>query len=170
MSVAVRFAWGFLQVDDFGPTNETDEPRFYKDVYHPIGATGHRVTAELVFHFLLHVMKDLLRHPLTVEDEALRLEPLPRPMLKDNHAQLLQMCYFSAERFRDLIVESQGWSFVNEGTELRPKWGWVSNTTGSKLVFQLSTMSGMPLREGQKRQVMVANLAVSQSARYGYWI
>ncbi len=156
-----------LQVDSYGPpTINGTEHRFYKDVYHPHGATGHRVMAELVLHQMLAVVKDLLRRPLTLEDEALQQETLPRPMLKGNHHSQLDMCHF-AERFNALVSESGGWSYIDEGTEGRPKLGWVSSIPGSRLVFKLSTFSGRPLVKSQQaknraNEVMV-NLAVMES-------
>ena len=38
----------------------------------------------------------------------------------------------------------QGWEYINEGNAEKLKWGWVSETIGSKLVFKISTMSGIP--------------------------
>lgn len=49
------------------------------------------------------------------------------------------MCLIN-ERFVAAVVSTEGFVYLDEGTEDKPRWGYVANTTGAKLVMRFNTM------------------------------
>ena len=97
-------------------TPDTDEvSQFYNDRFHPYSSTGHRVVAEIAFHSFLVLMLELLEAPLTEVDEIEANLPLLPPMFKGNIHASKDQCWFR-ENFKTIVVESLGWTFMNEAT------------------------------------------------------
>jgi hypothetical protein len=133
---------------------------FYVDLVHPYSSTGHRVMAELAFHALLVILLDLLETPLTLEDEIEANRTLSPPMFKNNVHTSSSQCWFK-ENFKEIVVESIGFEFVNEAHGGRSKWGFVSTKPGSKLVIRVNTSSF--------HQNMTAHLGMMRSYEHMGW-
>jgi hypothetical protein len=43
------------------------------------------------------------------------------------------------QAFSSIVRNPVGFSFINEGSEAKPKWGYVGNTTGATLRLELSS-------------------------------
>ena len=67
------------------------------------------------------------------------------------------MCLHQELMKRVVVEPHDGWDFVNEGTERKPKKGYVSNQTGSVLMFDINTWRGGDNHDGRVK-VMVAHL------------
>lgn len=60
------------------------------------------------------------------------------PLLAGNWEPTIQQCLFGAH-FHSVVTEATGFTYLNEGTERRPKWGYVGNTTGAVLRLRINT-------------------------------
>jgi hypothetical protein len=81
--------------------------------------------AELAMHLFATVSKDLLSNPITADDRAAAAAPLPKPMIRGNHASAHDTC-FVGPAFQGTVVDHEGWEWVNEAKLRRPKWGYIS--------------------------------------------
>ncbi len=61
-----------------------------------------------------------------------------------NEAPNKPMC-LNSEMIKPFIVEQKGFEYINEGTEIKPKRGFVSNTPGSMLKIRIDTTSRKPV-------------------------
>jgi len=95
----------------------------------PLDSHPHRVMAELAMALIAHVARDLHHNPITADDEAGAAAPLPKPMMRENHASLHDTC-FVGPVFKGVVGEHPGWEWVNESKGLRPKWGYVAREVG----------------------------------------
>ncbi len=73
-------------------------------------------------------------------------------MLAGNYEPTSRMCLYN-EAFKTVVAGAQGFELVNEGTEEKPKWGYVGNTTGSVLHLRLNTQ--LTAKGDQKTPVTV---------------
>ncbi|GFR42716.1 hypothetical protein Agub_g3640 [Astrephomene gubernaculifera] len=105
--------------------------------HHP-GDHGHKVMADLAVHLLQRTALGLLVEPYGPADVEAVQEPLPEPMYQFNTAPSSPMCLVG-ETFRSLVVESDGWEYLNEGTAVKPKPGFVAKRPGSRLRLRLDT-------------------------------
>lgn len=82
-------------------------------------------------HLISEASKNLRASPVTDADTRHAEAPLPRPMIRDNHASLHDTC-FVGPLFKDACVkEHDGWEWVNESKGPRPKWGYVAKEVGN---------------------------------------
>ncbi|GLC64570.1 hypothetical protein PLESTF_000180000 [Pleodorina starrii] len=117
------------------------EPGFlWEDVFvdHHPGDHGHKIMADLAVHLIQQVALGLLMEPYGKEDEEAVSEPLPGPMYKGNMPPNSVMCSV-AESFKQLVVLSEGFEYVNEGSAVKPKPGYVATTPGSRLQLRVDT-------------------------------
>jgi hypothetical protein len=56
-----------------------------------------------------------------------------------NNFESENMACMIGEELKSVVVNSTHWTWVNEGTEEKPKWGFVSDTVGAELVLLLDT-------------------------------
>lgn len=122
----------------------TNAPGFlWEDVFvdHHPGDRGHKIMADLVVYMMQQVALGLLLHPLSKADAAVLAEPLPEPMYPGNVPPSSTMCV-AGEPFRSLVVAAEGFTWVNEGTPLKPKPGFVATSPGSTLRIRVDTDRG----------------------------
>lgn len=77
-------------------------------------------------HLISQAACDVRANPLTDAERAAAAAPLPKPMLRDNHAALHDACFVGPAFKRHCVVAHVGWRWVNEATGKRPKWGYVA--------------------------------------------
>eukprot|EP00198_Chlamydomonas_reinhardtii_P012525 XP_001701862.1 predicted protein [Chlamydomonas reinhardtii] len=95
--------------------------------------------ADLTVYLIQQAALDLLLHPFGPEDQAVIAEGVPKQtMYTDNEPPYMTMCHVG-DTFRNLTLSSEGWEYLNEGRPDKPKWGWVTNKTGSVLTLRLDT-------------------------------
>ncbi|GIM03448.1 hypothetical protein Vretimale_8227 [Volvox reticuliferus] len=104
---------------------------------HP-GDQGHRIMADLAVYLIQQTALGMLLRPFGPEDEEAFMEPLPDPMYPNNRPPDTPMCIMY-DTFKPMMVESQGWDFLDEGTPGKPKVGFVATTPGSRMVIRLNT-------------------------------
>ncbi|GAX83233.1 hypothetical protein CEUSTIGMA_g10659.t1 [Chlamydomonas eustigma] len=133
------------------------------DHVHP-NDLGHRMVKDLVVWLITQTAIDLVLNPFSKMDGWYLHRPLPPPMHRDNYEERLEMCLMDDE-LKDVVkeAESSGWSFVNEGTALKPKTGYVSRAPGSKLVMELR-MGAVLGGDAQQQQQQQDESALSQSS------
>ncbi|GIL74907.1 hypothetical protein Vretimale_2527 [Volvox reticuliferus] len=105
------------------------------DDHHPLDV-GHKIMADLVVHLIQEVAIGLLISPVTPAEVSVRDVPLPPPMHKGNLEPMGTTCLVE-EKFADIAIATEGWRWVNEGTDIKPKWGFVSTVPGSELIVRL---------------------------------
>lgn len=113
---------------------------FYYDPIHPDGNTGHRVMAELAMHLVATVARDLKTNPINSADDDGAAAPLPRPMIRDNHASTHDTCFVGPHFRDDCVGLHEGWEWVNEAKGPRPKWGYVAKEVGKVIQLRLNTL------------------------------
>jgi hypothetical protein len=86
--------------------------------------------AELAMHLISTVAKDLESNPISANDSTDASAPLPRPMIRDNHASLHDTCFVGPTFKDDAVAEHDGWEWINEAKSQRPKWGYVAKEVG----------------------------------------
>uniref|UniRef100_A0A383WNE5 SGNH hydrolase-type esterase domain-containing protein n=1 Tax=Tetradesmus obliquus TaxID=3088 RepID=A0A383WNE5_TETOB len=120
---------GFSRFELFPP----DEQR------HPT-PLGHRYMADIAVHLLQQTYIDSVLASL--DEQTLQQHPLAKvapPMLPGNYESSNLACIIG-EDLRAAVVQQQGsWSWVNEGTPARPKWGFVSWQVGAALLLKFDT-------------------------------
>jgi hypothetical protein len=79
--------------------------------------------------------------PWSELDEAEASLPLPEPMYAGNLEGINRLCV-NGEALRTAAGDHDGWALVNEGDELKQKWGFVSHAPGAKLVMRVNTTRG----------------------------
>ncbi|PNH01068.1 hypothetical protein TSOC_013069, partial [Tetrabaena socialis] len=109
----------------------------YPPDIHP-GNHGHKVMADLAVHLLQRVALGLLMEPYDSQDRELLREPLPPPMYPGNLPPSSPMCRVG-EELRSLLVLAEGFEWVNEGTAVKPKPGYVATRPGARLQLRLDT-------------------------------
>ncbi|EFJ52634.1 hypothetical protein VOLCADRAFT_85814 [Volvox carteri f. nagariensis] len=128
----------------------------YVDV-HP-GDHGHKIMADLAVHLIQRVTLGLLMEPYSSADAEAANEQLPEPMYLGNTAPSSPMCLVGAA-FRRLVVSSSGFTYVNEGTAVKPKPGYVATEPGSRLQLAVNTdRSAVGSPAGEKVHVYVHHL------------
>ncbi|GIL48067.1 hypothetical protein Vafri_4757 [Volvox africanus] len=105
------------------------------DDHHPLDV-GHKIMADLVVNLIQEVAVRLVVSPMTPAELNLPEMPLPPPMHEGNFEPLGTTCLVD-EAFRGIAIATEGWQWVNEGTEAKPKWGFVSTTPGRQLILRL---------------------------------
>ncbi|GIL63834.1 hypothetical protein Vafri_17825 [Volvox africanus] len=105
--------------------------------HHP-GDHGHKIMADLAVHLIQQVALGLLLEPYGREEEEVVWEALPAPMYDGNSAPNSVMCSVAAS-FRQLVVLSEGFDYINEGTAIKPKPGYVATQPGSRLQLRVNT-------------------------------
>lgn len=124
---------------------------------HP-AEVGHKWLADLVIFYLSEVLFSLQRYPLGPEDEQSAAAPLSTPLYENNWEGAQHTCLM-AHMMRDLVVEKEGpWEWRNEGTEQKPKWGYISTQPGSWLVLKINTLASDRLKPGDPLSLWVAYL------------
>ncbi|EFJ45735.1 hypothetical protein VOLCADRAFT_105823 [Volvox carteri f. nagariensis] len=103
--------------------------------HHP-GDAGHKALADIVVHLIQETALGLLSYPPSREEAAKLERPLLPPMYTGNLPPSTSVCLVG-HTFTSLVTYAQGWSWVNEGTEEKPKWGYVATEPGSRLVVRL---------------------------------
>lgn len=61
--------------------------------------------------------------------------------------------------FVPLVLRATGFAYVNEGTEEKPKKGFVANTTGAELVFRVDSSGLVSSSAGGPGVMIPASLA-----------
>ncbi|GLI65991.1 hypothetical protein VaNZ11_009684 [Volvox africanus] len=105
--------------------------------HHP-GDHGHKIMADLAVNLIQRVTLGLLMEPYSAADMEAANEPLPPPMYEGNTAPSSPMCLVG-DVFRQLVVLSEGFDYINEGTAIKPKPGFVSTQPGSRLQLRVDT-------------------------------
>ena len=71
---------------------------------------------------------------------------------QDNYPPKHNMCMMGSEFEAALVAgASSGFEWANDGTEEKPKWGWIATTPGAKLQFELSTQLATAAAPAQVR-------------------
>ncbi|GIL53666.1 hypothetical protein Vafri_9308 [Volvox africanus] len=104
---------------------------------HPID-TGHKAMADLVIHLIQEVAVGLYTWPASEQEVSWLKMPLPPPMHDGNYEPMFASCLV-VDAFANLCISKEGWQWINEGTDTKPKWGFVSTTPGSELILRLGT-------------------------------
>ncbi|KAI8467410.1 MAG: SGNH hydrolase-type esterase domain-containing protein [Monoraphidium minutum] len=113
---------------------------YYGDNYdfiHPL-VTGHRAIADLVLYSLQRFAVGLALSPWSDWDAQEAALPLPDPMFEGNFEERNRLCA-NGEAFASAVSSHDGWELVNEGDDLKQKWGFVSRDPGAELVIELNT-------------------------------
>ncbi|GIL78985.1 hypothetical protein Vretifemale_8390, partial [Volvox reticuliferus] len=105
--------------------------------HHP-GDHGHKIMADLAVNLIQQVALGLMLEPYGHEDEDVVWEELPDPMYEGNSAPNSVMCSV-AESFQQLVILSEGFEYINEGTAIKPKPGYVATQPGSRLQLRVDT-------------------------------
>ncbi|GIL91193.1 hypothetical protein Vretimale_18816 [Volvox reticuliferus] len=108
--------------------------------HHP-GDSGHRVMADLVIYMLQDTALDLLLDPWSyTEQRGEQEKPLQVPMYSGNVAPAAAMC-LCGDLFSSAVASnaSEGFAFVNEGSEWKPRWGYVATQPRARLVMRFDT-------------------------------
>jgi hypothetical protein len=82
--------------------------------------------AELAMHLLQSVGRAVALDPPAPDEAAAAAAPLPRPMVRGNHASMHDACFVGPTFKEKCVVSHDGWEWVNESKKLRPKWGYVA--------------------------------------------
>lgn len=61
-------------------------------------------------------------------------------MLPDNWESSSDKCFIGPQLI-DAIVQSEGWTYKDEGSSHRPKLGFISDVPGAQLKIKINTMS-----------------------------
>ncbi|KAG1666700.1 hypothetical protein FOA52_013612 [Chlamydomonas sp. UWO 241] len=109
------------------------------DRLHP-SVKGHKCMADLAVWLIQQTALDVFMRPMAKEDVEMVTEPLPDPIFPNNLPPAHAMCLWQ-EMLRPAVVESDGWEFINEGTEEKPKKGYVTTTPDVPLTLCLNTSS-----------------------------
>ncbi|GIL89358.1 hypothetical protein Vretifemale_17181 [Volvox reticuliferus] len=104
---------------------------------HP-GDAGHKTLADLAVHLIQETALGLVRYPISEREVLQRDEPLPPPMYEGNFPPPTPSC-LKGPNLRDLMVSAEGWTWANEGSTTRPRWGFVATAPGSDLLLRLDT-------------------------------
>lgn len=123
------------------PETKVNYTDWMADVDHP-NPLGHRFIADMVIGVMRHVAEDLSVRQLSPADDKGALRVLPVPMYKDNWPVMNNTCLMQM-RFKDLVAGTEGFEWVNEGTEQKQKWGMVGRAPGSWLQFKINTAEGV---------------------------
>lgn len=123
-----------------------------------------KAMADMVIYFLQKMTYSVLRRPLDIGEGW---EELPPPMHPGNEIYTGSIC-IDQNTLQSVMVDQQGFSYVNEGTEERPRKGYVTLTPNSYIKFRVNT--SLPSSSAQKRLVHVGYLhsytpMVSQAPR-----
>ncbi|GLC42226.1 hypothetical protein PLESTB_000644700 [Pleodorina starrii] len=94
--------------------------------------------ADLAVHLIQEVATGLQTTPTSQEELEWYSLPLPEPIDGGNFEPSVATCLVG-KPFADMAVTNQGWKWVNEGTAVKQKWGYVAMTPGSLLVLRLGT-------------------------------
>lgn len=103
--------------------------QMYCDSVHP-NTLGHRYLSDIVIARL----QDVSTAPTTdtnAKDDLLQLPP-PVTAIHDES----EMCY-KEDDFKDMVLDSKDWEWVNEGRHGDNKVGFISTTPNTSLVFQV---------------------------------
>ncbi|GLC42202.1 hypothetical protein PLESTM_001303100 [Pleodorina starrii] len=112
--------------------------------HHP-GDSGHKMIADLAVHLIQETALGLMTNPVRQAEEEAWGRPLADPpMYLGNFPPETSSC-IAGERFRSQVLSHKGWEWVNEGTEEKPKWGYVTTTSGSSLLVRVNTTQGSTL-------------------------
>ena len=100
---------------------------------------GPPAPCDLAIWLVQRTALDLLLSPQTGSETDILDEPLPPPIWPGNLPPSHTICSF-AEQLQQLYVGHNGsWAWVNEGTEIKKKYGYVSSTPGDVLRLKLNT-------------------------------
>ncbi|KAG1667238.1 hypothetical protein FOA52_009803 [Chlamydomonas sp. UWO 241] len=110
------------------------------DGFHP-GDGGHKVMADLAVWLIQQTAMDVFARPYSKIDAELVAEEVPEPMYPGNTAPDTALCLFQ-DAMLPLVKESAGWDYVNEGTEVKPKKGYVTTTPDKPLTINVDTFRG----------------------------
>ena len=89
-------------------------------------------------HYVQQVVVDVAVNPLSEEDEAAAAAQLPPPMLRGNIVAQANACLLD-EPFRQAATNVSGWEWLNEGTEEKPKRGWIATKPPAIMSFAVDT-------------------------------
>lgn len=107
-----------------------------EDLKHP-NDKGCQMIAELAIRLIQRVATEMTFRPYNHEKESRHTlqEQLPPPIFPGNHEPSTRCCAYQ-EELKKYVVSHDGWDFINEGTEEKPKKGYVSHTPGSTIVMK----------------------------------
>ena len=114
--------------------------------------------AELVLHLIMKAASNLQQQPVMEEDRTEAAAALRSPMLPGNHAAHTNLCSVGPAFKSESVIEAEGWEWVNESKNERPKWGYVCNTPGKELKVRVSTKATSGAKD-EKVMVKFAYLA-----------
>lgn len=67
---------------------------------------------------------------------------VPVPMFEGNWESSNLVCVVG-EQLPHTVVQNDGWEWVNEGTAVKPKWGYVTWQVGATLVLKVDTRASL---------------------------
>ncbi|KAL4853770.1 Cell cycle and apoptosis regulator protein 2 [Chlorella vulgaris] len=149
------FVWDYLPETAVEPSSRTDDMRQLWgkeegeiEVDHPSGV-GHGWIADILIHWLQQTLDDVARNPITPEDEQDAQRSLNVPMYWGNWESRNNTCMMGVQ-VKELVTKADpAFKWTNEGTDKKPKWGYVSNKPGSSLRLTLNTnVTGRSMPDG----------------------
>lgn len=63
--------------------------------------------------------------------------PLPAPLFSDNYNRISSKCFMNDVQMQPIITQSQGYDWVNEGTDSNPRWGFRSTYSGDYMTLKV---------------------------------
>ncbi|GLC64085.1 hypothetical protein PLESTF_000116500 [Pleodorina starrii] len=104
---------------------------------------GHRIMADLVAYMIQDTALDLVMDPFSTDEISALQKRLPDPMYDGNIAPNRTLCLIG-QLLVQAVASANGFDYVNEGSAIRPKWGYVALTPGARLVLRFDTRRHLP--------------------------
>uniref|UniRef100_A0A383VEL6 SGNH hydrolase-type esterase domain-containing protein n=1 Tax=Tetradesmus obliquus TaxID=3088 RepID=A0A383VEL6_TETOB len=104
---------------------------------------GHKYMADVAVTMVQQVFQDMALAPIDLQDEwSQRLMQVPAPMFPGNLEGRNLACLIGPE-FRSVVNASQHWTWQNDGTAEKPKWGYSTSSAGATLDITVDTRAGL---------------------------
>eukprot|EP00878_Enallax_costatus_P030767 GHUV01033555.1.p1 GENE.GHUV01033555.1~~GHUV01033555.1.p1 ORF type:complete len:393 (+),score=89.07 GHUV01033555.1:1071-2249(+) len=110
---------------------------FIEDERHPT-PVGHKYMADMAVNLIQQTYVDSLLAPLGADVLREHASKVPGPLFPGNYESSNLVCIIGDD-FPSVVVQKADWDWVNEGTAAKPKWGFVSQKVGAKLVLKIDT-------------------------------
>lgn len=157
--------WDYLPETAQDPATRTDKMRQMwgwsdeekaMDLDHP-WVVGHGWLADLAIYWMQQVLDDVARHPLEPADDDEAAAELSVPMFEKNYEARSNTCLMG-ESFKELVKSQEGFEWINEGTDKKQKWGYISKTPGSWAEIVLNTNVAKGLAPGDNVTLAIGHL------------
>jgi len=90
------------------------------------------------------------------------LPQIPSPMFTGNWESSNLICVVG-EQLPHTVAQNKGWEWINEGSAVKPKWGFVTWQVGATLVLKVDTRASAGWPEEQSAALEVQTPPVQQS-------